>query len=91
MTARTRQPVLAETLARSVRLTGPGVLAAIEATGTPRMRDVTSKAWLVPLDRAADVLAYIEHVQRRPVDLVENWPTRWPVAARVIPVGQVAQ
>ena len=55
------------------------------------MRHVTSKAWLVPLDRAADVLAYIEHVQRRPVDLVENWPTRWPVAACVIPVGQVAQ
>lgn len=74
MSART--PVLAEALARSVRLSGPGVLAACEAVGAPRMRDLTRAAWLVPIDRADDVLAYVERVQRRPVQLVEGVPSR---------------
>lgn len=60
-----RQPVIVESLPRSVRLTGPGVLAAIEAVGAPKMRDVTRRAWLVPIARADDVLAHLEHVQRR--------------------------
>ena len=67
-----RDPVIGELLARSLRLSGPGVLAAIEATGVPSMRDTTRKSWLVPLDRADDVLAYIEHVQRRRIELVDT-------------------
>lgn len=67
-----RAPVRVSMTTRSGRLDGPGVLAAIEATGVPRMRDVTRQAWLVPIDRLDDVLAHLEYVQRRPIELVED-------------------
>lgn len=67
--------VLVELGRRSAWLTGPrrGIVAACKAVGAPWMRPVPtgSATATVPLDYAADVVAYLEHVQRRRVDVVE--------------------
>lgn len=70
----TGEPVFVALGKQSARLSGPGVLAAIEATGAPRMRDAARKAWLVPLARIDDVMAHLEHVQRRRIELIDEWP-----------------
>lgn len=67
-----RRTVRVELGRRSAWLTGPGVVPACDAVGSPRMRPVPYVAdWCVPLAYAADVIAYLEHCQRRRVEVVE--------------------
>lgn len=70
-TTTARRTVRVEVGRRSAWLHGPGVFAALEVTGTPRMRCPVRKVWTCPVDRLADVLAYLEHCQHRRVQLVD--------------------
>lgn len=49
---------------RSAWLYGQGVAKALAATQTPSMRCPVTKTYTVPIDRLADVMAYIEHGRR---------------------------
>jgi len=80
MTLTARQPKLpypsgtirVECGPRSAWLYGPGVKRALDATQTPHMRCPIRKTFTVPLDRLADVLAYLEHGSRcHHIELVE--------------------
>lgn len=37
---------------------------ALLAVGCPRQRDHRAKCWLVPVDHASDVIAYLEHAMK---------------------------
>ncbi len=72
VTARTRrQPVRVELGRHTAYLTGPGVHEALVTAGSPMMRCATRKVWCCPITHLDDVLAVIEGMQGRRVDLVE--------------------
>ncbi len=66
-----RQPVRVELGRRSAWLFGPGVAEAVRLAGSPSMRCPKRKALCCPVDRVSDVLAIIEGVQGRRVELTE--------------------
>lgn len=72
MTARNRRaPVRVELGRRTAYLTGPGVAEAVRLAGSPSMRCPKRKALCCPIDRVSDVLAVVEGVQGRRVELIE--------------------
>ena len=66
-----RQPVRVELSRRSAYLYGPGVYDALTTANVPKMRCAIRRTWCCPVTHLADVLAVIEGVQGRRVDLVE--------------------
>jgi len=57
---------------RSAWLWGPGVRNAVEAVGCPSMLCPTRRTVTVPVEHLADVLAYLEAVDRRHVVVVDE-------------------
>ncbi len=55
---------------RTAYFTGTGVASVLDELGIPRMRDPISKRVCCPIDRADDVIAYMEHRLHRVVTLV---------------------
>jgi len=45
------------------------ILFAFKATGCPRQRDQRARCWLIPSNRADDVLTYCEHVLGAEIEL----------------------
>lgn len=54
---------------RSAWLHGPGLSAALDDAGIPRMWCPFQKALTCPVDRVDDLLALLEHRDKRVVDL----------------------
>jgi len=66
-----RQPVRVELGRRTAWLSGPGVAEALRLAGSPSMRCPKRRVWCCPVDRVSDVLAVVEGVQGRRIELVE--------------------
>lgn len=64
-----KRPVHVRFGGRSAWLTGPGVVRAADAVGSPRMRPVNRADgdWTIPIQYVHDVIAHLEGVQRRRV------------------------
>jgi hypothetical protein len=45
------------------------ILLAFKATGCPRQRDQRARCWLIPSNRADDVLTYCEYVLGAEIEL----------------------
>lgn len=66
-----RQPVRVELGRRTAYLYGPGVHDALTAAGSPMMRCAVRRTWCCPITHLDDVLAVIEGMQGRRVELIE--------------------
>lgn len=67
-----RMPVTVELGRRTAWLYGVGVYDALVTADVPRMRCARRRTWCCPIDRLDDVLAVIEGLQGRRVDLVQD-------------------
>lgn len=73
MTARgRREPVHVVLGKRTAYLSGPGVHAALSIAGSPKMWCAKRRTWSCPIDRVSDVLAVVERVHGRRVELAER-------------------
>ncbi|SCX37983.1 hypothetical protein SAMN03159343_0258 [Klenkia marina] len=63
-------PVLIEVGRRTAWLRGKGLLRALDDAGIPRMRCPIRKQWCCPTNRVDDLLAILEHRNRRLVEVV---------------------
>ena len=70
MARRTSRVVEVEVGKRTAYFTGTGVGAVMDALNVPRMRCPYTRRACCPVDRADDVITYIEHRQRRVVTVV---------------------
>lgn len=70
LAATTRRTLTAEIGLRTAWLVGEGIVGLTIRTGSPRQWDHNRKRWMVPVDRAADILALAEHVDNRPTIVV---------------------
>lgn len=71
LAAMTRRTLTVEVGRLTAWLTGAGVVGLLNRTGSPRQWDHLRRLWMIPVDRASDVLALAEHADKRPTIVVD--------------------